>query len=126
MFFCCKKSKAETNQIFLKDMVVEMFIGVFDAEKLKKQKVRINIIAETTSWPNGSEKLEDTVSYDIFVKHVRDITNSDHVYLAETVAERIATACLSEKQIKKITVRVEKLEIYPFAIPGVEIVRVKR
>ncbi len=103
-----------------------MFIGVFDEEKSQKQRVRINLIAETSSWPKaGRDVLEDTVSYDDLVGHVRREVDKGHVFLVETLAENIALACLSEPRIKKITVRVEKPDIYSFAIPGVEIIRVR-
>ncbi len=105
---------------------MEMFIGVFDEEKTQKQRVRINLIAETSSWPKaGRDVLEDTVSYDELVGHVRKLADNGHVTLVETLAENIAQACLKDRRITKITVRVEKMDIYPFAVPGVEIVRVQ-
>ncbi len=126
MFFCSKKRRCSTNQIFLKDMVVEMEIGAYANEKGRKQRVRINITAEPSIWPTAShDNLSETVSYDILVKHVQAIANGGHIHLVETVAERIAEACLSEKHIRKVTVCVEKLDIYPFAVPGVEIIRAK-
>lgn len=103
-----------------------MEIGAYADEKGRRQRVRINITAEPSIWPNRShDNLAETVSYDILVKHVQAIANGEHIHLVETVAEKIAAACLSEKQIRKVTVRVEKLDIYQFVVPGVEIVRVK-
>lgn len=107
-------------------MIVEMEIGAYADEKGRKQRVRINITAEPSIWPNAShDNLDETISYDILVKHVQAIANGGHIHLVETVAEKLAEACLSEKHIQKVTVRVEKLDIYPFVVPGVEIIRVK-
>jgi len=128
MFFCCKRKKpaAPLNLIFVKDMVVDMEIGAYDNERGRTQKVRINVIAEPSIWPDAShDNLDETVSYDMIVQHVFAITRGGHIHLVETVAEKIASACLSESAIRQVTVRVEKLEIYDFAIPGVEIVRAK-
>lgn len=130
MFFCKRHKRFdEPNRIFVKDMVVDVAIGAFDNEKGRVQKVRINIIAIPDVWPDErNDNLDETVSYDrlvaIVFRHTRD--NKDHIHLVETLAERIAADCLKENPLAKITVRVEKLEIYSFAIPGVEITRIKR
>ena len=125
MFFNRRNSPPD-NALFIRDMIVEMQIGAYDDERGKTQKVRINVVAEPTIWPNAShDNLNETVSYDVIVNHIWKVTRGGHIHLAETVAEMIAQACLSESAIRKVTVRVEKLEIYPFAIPGVEIVRAK-
>lgn len=125
MFFNRRKEQPD-NALLIRDMIVEMQIGAYDDERGKTQKVRINIVAEPSIWPDAShDNLNETISYDMIVQHVWKVTRAGHIHLAETVAERIAAACLTEPAIRKVTVRVEKLEIYPFAIPGVEIVRAK-
>ena len=112
------------NRILLSDCIVEARIGVFDEEKKRRQRVRINIFAIPKCWPApGSDDLAETVSYDDFVKIIHEVTASDHIQLVETLAEKIAETCLARTALAQITVRVEKLDIYPFAIPGVEIVR---
>lgn len=107
-------------------MIVDMQIGAYDDEQGRTQKVRINVTAEPALWPDpSSDDLSETVSYDAIVNHVFTVTRGGHIQLVETVAEKIAQACLGESSIRKVTVRVEKMEIYPFAVPGVEIVRGK-
>ena len=125
MFFNRRKEQPD-NALFIRDMIVEMEIGAYDDERGKTQKVRVNVIAEPSIWPDAShDNLNETVSYDTIVQHVWRVTREGHTHLVETVAEKIAQACLLESAIRKVTVRVEKLEIYPFAVPGVEIVRAK-
>lgn len=126
MFFSRRHKPVSANLIFVRDMLVDMQIGAYDDERGRTQKVRINVIAEPSIWPNPAhDNLNETVSYDAIVNHVLGISRGGHIHLVETVAEKIAQACLSETAIRKVTVRVEKMEIYPFAIPGVEIVRAK-
>lgn len=127
MFFCKRKSSPPANLIFVKDMVIDMEIGAYDDERGRTQKVRINVIVEPSRWPNEAhDNLNETLSYDIIVNHVlRVVRTGEHTHLVETVAERIAALCLQENAIRQVTVRVEKLEIYSFAVPGVEIVRTK-
>lgn len=119
--------QSSRNLIFVKDMIVDMAIGAYDDERGRLQKVRINVIVEPVMWPNAShDNLNETLSYDVIVNHVLRIARSDlHTHLVETVAERIASCCLEESAIARVTVRVEKLEIYDFAIPGVEVTRTR-
>lgn len=127
MFFCKRKSPSPANLIFVKDMVVDMQIGAYDDERGRTQKVRINVTVEPSIWPNEAhDNLNETLSYDVIVNHILRVARSGgHVHLVETVAERIAGLCLEESSVSSVTVRVEKLEIYPFAVPGVEITRIK-
>ena len=127
MFFCKRKSPSPANLIFVKDMVVDMQIGAYDDERGRTQKVRINVTVEPSIWPNEAhDNLNETLSYDVIVNHILRVARSGgHVHLVETVAERIAGLCLEESSVRSVTVRVEKLEIYPFAVPGVEITRIK-
>lgn len=113
-----------TSRIFVKDMVLEMAIGVYDSEKGKTQRVRVNVMADLNHWPDESkDDLDDTLSYAHIVKHIQTIAAKGHIHLVETFASRIADTCLAEKNVARIYVRVEKLDIYDFCIPGCEIVR---
>lgn len=126
MFFRKRRTHAEGNAILLSDLIVHMPIGVFDHEKGRTQRVRINIRAIPLHWPDeAQDNIEDTVSYDELKKLVERQTASGHVHLVETLAERIAQDALKEHPLRQITVRVEKLDIYDNAVPGVEIIRVK-
>ncbi len=125
MSFCCNKRKEETSHIFVRDMVVETDIGVYAEEHGRKQRVSFTVTAEICIPRSVHDDLQETVSYDMIVQHVLKNTQGPHINLLETLAENIARDCLAEKRVKKITVRAEKLDIYAFAVPGVEIVRVK-
>lgn len=133
MFWRCKSSKSrspnleDTQRIFIKDMVIHMAIGVFDNEKGRTQRVRVNVTAEMDRWPDESkDDIGGTLSYARIVEHIQRLAAQGHIHLVETFATRIATACLPENGVKSVTVRVEKLDIYDFAVPGAEITRFRR
>jgi dihydroneopterin aldolase len=55
---------------------------------------------------------------------VRGLIGAGHVNLVETLAERIAEACLHDLRVHAVRVRVEKLDVFPDAVSaGVEIER---
>jgi len=55
---------------------------------------------------------------------VRAIVAAGHIKLVETLAERIAAACLADTRVRLVHVRVEKLDVFQdAAAAGVAIVR---
>lgn len=107
--------------------MIQMAIGVNDDEFGKTQRVRVNVVADLLEYPDEkNDNILDTLSYDVIVQHVKRIADAGHIHLVETFATRIADAVLPEKNVKGVMVRVEKLDIYDFAISGTEIYRVRR
>ena len=111
------------DRIFVRGLVLPIAIGVYDEEQGVTQKVSFTIEATVASGvaPKG-DALAEVPSYDDLVGAVRAIVAAGHINLVETLAERIAERCLSDKRIVSVLVRVEKLERGPASV-GVEIVR---
>lgn len=103
------------NRVFVRDLVMEASVGVYDHERVKPQRVRINLDLEVIgSGPSG----EDGAAV------IRAIVGQGHITLVETIAERIAARCLEDARVRAATVRVEKLDVFPDAASvGVEIER---
>ena len=72
----------------------------------------------------GRDDLSRVVSYEVVARAVRDIVASGHVMLVETLAERIAEACLVDTRVLLAWVRVEKLDVFAdVTSAGIEIER---
>ena len=57
-------------------------------------------------------------------KRVRSVVGAGHVMLVETLAERLAEACLVDERVELVRIRVEKLDVFDdLASVGVEIER---
>ncbi len=111
------------DRIFVRGLVLPVAIGVYDEEQGVTQKVSFTV--EASAAPGVSPKkdaIADVPSYDDLVGAVRAVVAAGHINLVETMAERIAERCLSDKRIVSVLVRVEKLERGPASV-GVEIVR---
>jgi dihydroneopterin aldolase len=120
---------AGIRHVFLRDMVLPASIGIYPHEHAAKQRVRINVDlgVDDTEEAIGRDELTRVVDYEKVANAVRAIVASGHVRLAETLAERIATACLSDKRVRLARIRVEKLDIFAdAAAAGVEIERRRR
>ncbi len=111
------------DRISLRDHVVEVEIGAFQAERGTTQRVRFDVVAEVRPHP---EPLQDDVdrilSYDLITEAIAAELAAERLNLLETLAERVAERILSEPQAMRAFVRIEKLDRGPGAL-GVEIVR---
>ena len=68
--------------------------------------------------------LSRVVDYEVLADRVRALVAAGHVRLVETLAERIAEACLTDRRVLLARVRVEKLAVFADAASaGVEIER---
>lgn len=122
------------RHVFLRDMVLAARIGVHPHEQRGPQRVRINIALAVEdpgtapgAAPVGADDLARVVDYGAVAEAARRIVAAGHVRLAETLAERIATACLDDKRVKKVCVTVEKLDVFAdAAAAGVTVERVRR
>lgn len=121
------------RHVFLRDLVLPASIGVYPHEHAARQRVRINVDlgvtddAALSGIAVGRDELARVVDYEKVADKVRALVASGHVRLAETLAERIADACLADGRVQLARVRIEKLDIFPDAVSaGVEIERRKR
>lgn len=113
------------RHVFVRDLVIDAFIGVWRHEHGRTQRIRINLdLAVQENLSNERDELADVVCYQEVIDRVRKIVRAEHVKLVETLAERIATTCLEDKRVITVRVRVEKLEAVPdTASVGIEIER---
>ncbi len=123
-----RSETAPRRFIYVRDLVLDAFIGVYDEEQGVSQPVRIDMEVEVTepSAPDA-DRLEDVMCYNRLTHGVKDIIASGHIKLVETLAERIASLVLAHPMALSVRVRVEKPRaIEEAAAAGIEIVRYKR
>jgi dihydroneopterin aldolase len=123
------------RHVFLRDMVLTASVGVFDHEHRAPQRIRINVdlavIDDGTPGLSragvGRDELSRVVDYAVVADKVRAIVGAGHVRLVETMAERIAEACLEDLRVEQVRIRIEKLDVFPDAASaGIEIERRRR
>lgn len=125
-------SSRALRHVFLRDLVLQASIGVHPQEHTTQQRVRINIdlaveddgARPLSRSPVGRDDLSRVVDYENVATRTRAIVASGHVRLVETLAERIAEACLTDSRVYLARIRVEKLDVFADATSaGVEIER---
>lgn len=111
------------DRIFVRDLVLDCHIGVYDEEKGVTQKVGFSIEAAVApEIASRHDQIAEVPSYDNLVEAVHATLAEGHINLVETMAEHIAQHILEDKRIMWVRIRIDKLERGPGAV-GVEIVR---
>lgn len=83
--------------------------GVFAHERADGQEFSVDITLDVrTSAAAGSDDLADTVDYGQVASSVHALIVGEPVDLIETLAERIAEACLGFQGVEQVTVTVHK------------------
>jgi dihydroneopterin aldolase len=117
---------ARMMKVLVRDLVLPARIGVYQHEKLGTQRVRINLELLCTEHPAIKDDLNNVVNYAALVDQVRAIVDAGHINLVETLADRVAQACLDDRRVQSAKVRIEKLDVFQEADSvGVEIERAR-
>ena len=83
--------------------------GVFDHERRDGQTFVIDLTLALDTRPAAtSDDLRETVDYGNLVAHVKTAVESDPVDLIETLAQRVAGVCLSDRRVQWVSVTVHK------------------
>ena len=111
------------DRISLRNHVVEVDIGAFQQERGHRQRVQFNVVVEVRPNPAPlDDDVDRILSYDRITEAIAIELAAERLNLLETLAERVADRILAEPQAMRAFVRIEKLDIGPYAL-GVEIVR---
>lgn len=113
------------DRISLRDHIVVVEIGAFQAERGVTQRICFNVVVEVQPLTGPiDDDVDRILSYDRVTEAIAYELAAERLNLLETLAERVAERVLIEPQAMRVFVRIEKLDRGPGAL-GVEIVRAK-
>jgi len=99
------------RRVFVRDLTVQARLGVYPKEVTPQRVViGIELLVRDDAAPSGvgPERLDRVVDYAAIAKRAREVATTGHTKLAETLAERIAVACLDDQRVESARVTVEK------------------
>ena len=104
------RSLGDEYCVFLRDVTMDLPIGILPEERLAPQRVVINVeIYLPDPGAFASEDIADYVSYaDVFdgIKAIQ--TGGQHIELVENLAETVAAIALSQKGVRRVIVTIAK------------------
>ena len=116
-------TSAPLDRISVRDHIVDVEIGAFQAERGVTQRICCNVVVEVRPLTGPiDDDVDRILSYDKVTEAIAYELSDERLNLLETLAERVADRILLEPQAMRVFVRIEKLDRGPGAL-GVEIVR---
>lgn len=115
----------QLDKIHIRDLKVNLLIGVKDAERLEKREIILNVTAMLDlTKPCKSDDLDDTVNYHKLTTRIIEGISDHRFHLLEALADRIASICLEDSRIEMVRVIADKPGAIPSAYSAaVEIIR---
>ena len=108
--------------VFIKDFIIEEIIGIHKHEKIKKQKIKFNIVIEVNQNTLPDEKnIKSIVDYEKITKKLENLARSKQYNFLESLAEDSFKEIFEDKRINSVTIKIEK----PEAIKNTESVGVE-
>lgn len=100
------------QRIRLRDLTLSCRIGVTEEERAQRQRLRFNIELEVSPEAPRHDRIGEVVDYGPLAAKVRDVCTGAEYRLLESLAEKIAAACLFDPRVVLARVRIEKLDRY--------------
>ena len=112
------------KKIIIKDLILLLSVGIHQFEKLEKQRVKFNI--EITTDPNLKPDIKSIVNYENVINDIKRLTKKNHFELLEGLSESLFDEMFKNKKIKKIKLKIEKLDIIKeTSSVGIEVIKTR-
>ena len=114
--------------VFIKDFIIEEIIGIHKHEKIKKQKIKFNIVLNVNQSSVPDEKdIKSIVDYEKITNKLKNLTKSKKYNFLESLAEDSFKEIFEDKRINSVTIKIEKPEAIKNAKSvGVEVFKTRK
>ena len=83
-----KNKNSVKRTVFIKDFIVHEIIGIHDHEKIKKQKIKFNIVIDVNQNIIPDEKdIRSIIDYEKITAKIENLTKSTQYNLLESIAD---------------------------------------
>jgi len=123
-----KDKSSIKRTVFIKDFIVKEIIGVHEHEKIKKQKIKFNIVlgVDQSSVPNEKD-IKSIVDYEKITNKLKNLTKSKKYNFLESLAEDSFKKIFEDRRINSVTIKIEKPEAIKNAKSvGVEVFKTRK
>ena len=101
------------KKILIENLICNASVGVYENEKLNKQKIIINLeVVLVNTIKTHTDNLNDVADYGKFRRTVLDIINSKHFNLIETLADNLITKIETFEKLENIKIKITKPDIF--------------
>lgn len=103
------------------EVMIRLGIHPHEAEP---QRVRLSVwMTVDYAQPPSADRIEEVLDYDFVRDGIHAMAAGKGFALQETLVDAIAALCLSDERVREVRVRSMKVDVYPDAAVGCEVVR---
>ena len=123
-----KDNSTIKRTVFIKDFIIEEIIGVHEHEKIKKQKIKFNIVLNVNQSSIPDEKdINSIVDYEKITNKLENLTKRKKYNFLESLAEDSFEEIFEDSRINSVTIKIEKPEAIKNAVSvGVEVFKTRK
>ena len=116
------------RSVFIKDFIIEEIIGFHKHEKVKKQKIKFNIVLDVNQNSLPDEKdINSIVDYEKITNKLENLTKSRKYNFLESLAEDSFKEIFEDMRINSVTIKIEKPQAIKNAgSVGVEVFKTRK
>lgn len=100
------------RRVFIDRYELMASVGIYEHERRYIQRVIVSLsMLVRDDYDGSSDTLGNVYNYELSIDAIKETVASAHFNLIETMAQRIADACLRAPEVLSVTVRVEKPDV---------------
>jgi dihydroneopterin aldolase len=123
-----KDKSSIKRTVFIKDFIIEEIIGIHEHEKIRKQKIKFNIVIDVdrNTLPN-EEDIKSIIDYEKITNKLENLTKKKKYNFLESLAEDSFEEIFKDKRINSVKIKIEKPEAIKNAESvGVEVLKTRK
>ena len=123
-----KDKSSIKRTVFIKDFIIQEIIGIHEHEKIKKQKIKFNIVVDVNQNTIPDEKdLKSIIDYEKITNKLEKLVKRKKYNFLESLAEDSFKEIFEDKRINSVTIKIEKPEAIKNAESvGVEVFKTRK
>ena len=106
-----KNKTSVKRSVLIKNFIIEEIIGIHQHEKIKKQKIKFNIVIDVDQnvLPN-EEDIKSIVDYEKITNNLKNLVKNKKYNFLESLAEDSFKEIFQDKRIHSVKIKIEKPE----------------
>ena len=106
-----KNKSSVKRSVFIKDFIIQEIIGIHEHEKMKKQKIKFNIVIDVNQNTFPDEKdIKSIVDYEKITNKLKNLTRGKKYNFLESLAEDSFKEIFEDRRINSVKIKIEKPE----------------
>ena len=123
-----KYKSSVKRTVFINDFIIEEIIGIHKHEKIKKQKIKFNIVLDVNqSFVPDEKDINSIVDYEKITNKLENLTKNKKYNFLESLVEDSFKEIFEDKRIDSAKIKIEKPEAIKNAKSvGVEVFKTRK